>query len=165
MTAPRDTTQSPLASQWAWHYTTRTAHRAIKPSGYLLPTASGFEPVERYLLWFSMNDVFEPSALRYITTPDGLRRRATVHEMMRAGRGLVRYGYSPYRLLRGIELLHAARIDAAEMDLFHRAGRAMGANSAIWLVSIRSIPVGALIVEFMNHAGDWMRVADGDGLR
>ena len=46
-----------------------------------------------------------------------------------------------------------------------RAGRAMGANPAIWLASIRPIPVGALIVEFMNHAGDWMRVADGDGLR
>ena len=165
MTAPRDTTQSPLASHWAWHYTTRAAHRAIRLSGYLLPTASGFEPVERYLSWFSMNDVFEPSALRYITTPDGLRRRATVHEMMRAGRGLVRYGYSPYRLLRGIELLHAARIDAAEMDLFMRAGRAMGANPSLWLASIKPIPIGALIVEFMNQAGQWVRVADGDGLR
>ena len=165
MTAPHGTRPAPLAHSWAWHYTTRTAHRAIKLSGFLLPTASGFEPVERYLLWFSMNDVFEPSALRYITTPDGLRRRATVPEMMRAGRGLVRYGYSPYRLLRGIELLHAARIDAAEMDLFMRAGRAMGANPSLWLASIKPIPIGALIVEFMNQAGQWVRVADGDGLR
>lgn len=164
MTMPADAPASPLANAWAWHYTTRTAYRAIKASGYLLPTPAGFAPVERYLAWFSMCGTFDPSALRYITDR-GVRRRATVPEMMRAGLGLVRLGYSPYRLLRGDELLAAARISLDEWDLFVQAGRAVGADPRLWFASIRPIAIDNLIAETMNHAGRWVRVADGDGRR
>lgn len=164
MNAPGDTKPTPPAEQWAWHYTTRAAYRAINASGYLLPTPAGFASVERYLAWFSMCDTFEPSALRYITD-QGTRRRATVPEMAHAGRGLVRLGYSPYRLLRGRALLAAAHIDPVEWDLFAQAGRAAGADPRFWYASIRPIAIETLIAELLDPAGRWIRVADGDGKR
>lgn len=51
-----------LIAMLAWHYTVGMWFQAIRLSGVLLPASSGVRPPERAILWFSLDQKFEPTA-------------------------------------------------------------------------------------------------------
>ncbi|MFC7462885.1 hypothetical protein [Hydrogenophaga defluvii] len=149
-----------LAAVLAWHYTTGEKFRYIVVSGELIPTAFAAPENERPVLWFSLNQSFEPTAAKWLIDPvTGIKRGATMAEMMELGGGLVRFGVSPRRLLMGEQLRTRAGIKRTEWASLCRSAFVMGADPAHWLGTLDPVEVETCVVEVMDKAGAWVRVS------
>ena len=100
----------------AWHYTTGEKFKAIVTSGYLKPTGILVKPPERPVLWFSLNQQFEPTA-RKAAIEGGAYRVLSVEETGRHCGGLVRFGLSPRKLLTGDKLRTRAPVSYTHLTL------------------------------------------------
>lgn len=148
----------------AWHYTTGEKFRAIVASGYLMPTGALVKPPERPVLWFSLNQQFEPTA-RKAAIDAGVFRTLSVDETGRHCGGLVRFGLSPRKLLTGEKLRTRARIARPLWAGLCQVGIEQKADPALWFGCLDAVPVGSLAVEVMNDAGDWEQVQAGEGAK
>jgi hypothetical protein len=141
----------------AWHYTTGEKFVKIVASGYLMPTGVLVQPPERPVLWFSLNQRFEPTAQKAVIE-GGAMRILSVEETGQLCGGLVRFGMSPRKLLTGDKLRTRARIARPFWAGLCRAGVRQKADPAHWLGCLDAVPVDRLVIEVMNDAGEWERV-------
>ncbi len=144
----------------AWHYTTGEKFAAIVLTGYLMPSGLFVKPPERPVLWFSLNQQFEPTA-RKAVIEGGAYRVLSVEETGRHCGGLVRFGLSPRKLLTGDKLRTRARIARTLWAGLCRIGIQQKADPAHWLGTIDAVPLEQLTVDVMNDAGMWQRVQGG----
>lgn len=144
----------------ARHYTTGEKFKAIVASGYLMPTGVLVKPPERPVLWFSLNQQFEPTA-RKAAIDGGAYRVLSVEETGRHCGGLVRFGLSPRKLLAGEKLRTRARIARPLWAGLARIGIQQKADPALWLGCLDAVPVEHLAIDVMNDAGEWERVQRG----
>lgn len=144
----------------AWHYTTGEKFKAIVTSGYLKPTGILVKPPERPVLWFSLNQQFEPTA-RKAAIEGGAYRVLSIEETGRRCGGLVRFGLSRRKLLTGDKLRTRARIARALWAGLCRVGIQQKADPALWLGCLDAVPVEHLAIDVMNDAGEWERVQGG----
>ena len=144
----------------AWHYTTGEKFKAIVASGYLMPTGILVKPPERPVLWFSLNQRFEPTA-RKGAIEGGALRTLSIEETRQHCGGLVRFGLSPRKLLTGDKLRTRAHIARPLWAGLCRVGIQQKADPALWLGCLDAVPVERLAVDVMNEAGEWERVQGG----
>lgn len=142
----------------AWHYTTGERFQLIVASGLLVPAAAGVVPPERPVVWFSLAQDFEPTALKGAVEPNGKRRTMTLQEMREHGAGLVRFGLAPHALLTGDALRRQARINRATWAALRAAGRRVGADPGFWFGSLEALALADLVVDVEEGAGRWVRV-------
>ena len=144
----------------AWHYTTGEKFKSIAACGMLIPTACGVRPPERPVLWFSLNQQFEPTA-RKATIEGGSLRVLSVDETYRRGGGLVRFGLTPHRLYMGEKLRTRAHIGRALWASLCSAAVAQNGDPSLWAGSIQTIPIESLAIDVMNDGGQWECVQAG----
>lgn len=82
----------------AWHYTTGEFAVRIAEAGVLLPTDAFIGPRERPVLWFSMEQDWEPTASKWCWQGSAVRKLDR-WETCAAGRGLARFGIDPSKLI------------------------------------------------------------------
>lgn len=144
--------------QLAWHYTTGELFTEIMESGLLMTTSAGCPEHERPVLWFSMNQRWEPTANKAIIDDYGYRG-LTMQETKEYGRGLVRFGFPYTQLVPWIKLWKEAGMLPEHKRALEKTGRKQGANPYHWHGVFRDIPVSEiLVVEVMNDKDQWERV-------
>lgn len=137
----------------AWHYTTREKFSLIKMAGVILPANAGIAEGERPVVWFSLDQHFEPTACKAIT--DGLGTRMLTVEEMHKQCGLVRFGIQPRRLLAGAELKRKARINNQTWRELVTSANEMGADSGLWFGTLEPLPVSWCVVHEMADGQVW----------
>lgn len=147
------------ARPMAWHYTTGEKFALIRRDGLLLQATAGVFPPERPVIWFSLNQHFEPTALKGIIK-NGVQVTATLDEMRQLAGGVVRFGIEPSKLLHVVALQRKARINAGTWRSLCAAAKEMGADPGLWFGCLEPIPVSGLVVEVMEGA-QWVRVQEG----
>lgn len=71
------------SDQIAWHYTTGVNFIKIVESGFLLPTDACINLGELPVLWFSLNQHWEPTSRKAMITEDGRFRSLTKFDTRR----------------------------------------------------------------------------------
>lgn len=140
----------------AWHYTVADRVESILTAGHLwgLPDDCLF-PGERPVVWFSLNQSFEPTAYKgIIDVRTGLRRDMTWAEMR--AEGIYRFGAPPRALLCGDRLRRAARIPAWLWRNLHDVGLQQKADPTDWFGHVGSMPIDGMRVERMTDAERWV---------
>ncbi len=141
----------------AWHYTTGVHFANIVQSGWLYPASAGVEPPEKAILWFSLDQQFEPTA-RMARIENGAIRTLSVQETFDLGRGLIRFGIKPNRLLAGEKLRTRARVDRKMWSDLRSSGIKQKADPDFWLGSISSMEIQQFTVDVMDSNGIWKRM-------
>lgn len=147
------------ARKMAWHYTTGEKFFQISKTGILLPAIAGVVPPERPIVWFSLNQKFEPTARKGINR-NGQQVTATLEEMHQLAGGLVRFGVEPTKLLHIEALKRKARINAHTWRRLCAAAVDVGADPGLWFGCLDPLPVDGLVVEVMEGA-QWVRAQEG----
>lgn len=139
----------------AWHYTTGHKAEQIIASGMLMPASAYIGVSEKPVVWFSMDQRFEPTARKAVIL-DGALRTASLKEMIDHGGGLFRFGAPPRTLLCGEVLARKARINSATWAGLKRAGRSQGADPSLWFGHIGAMPIKGLTFERLDCPdGTW----------
>jgi hypothetical protein len=143
----------------AWHYTLGVHLLRILEQGYLLPNDTPETPaVECPLVWFSLNQKHEPSALKAAVV-QGVAQPATLAAMRQWGNGVYRLGLKPGVLLGGEALRRQARISKARWAELLKQAEACGADVSEWLGSVDPVPAADCVIEVLTEQGQWQRVA------
>jgi hypothetical protein len=144
-------------AEYAWHYTTGEAFISIVESG-VLRQATAFVPKnQRPVLWFSLNQDYEPTAAKAIMSEDGTISFGNRESTRQLGRGLVRFGLDPKRLVTWRHLKKRAGIPSQLARALEASGRAIKARPDDWLGSFDAIGIEELVVEVW-YEGSWIRV-------
>lgn len=152
-----------VAKTSVWHYTIGLHAEKILQCGFIRCATKHVPLNERPLVWFSMNQDFEPTATRGKIV-DGVRSSMSISEMMEFGRGLVRFGLPPRTLLTGENLKRRARISSREWTLLQKTAKKAGSGSHDWFGSTEPVDTTRCIFEVRTQAGMWERVVPSDWL-
>jgi len=143
--------------QLAWHYTTGTNFFKIVETGFLLTTDAGIGPHEIPVLWFSRNQVWEPTSRKAVINSDGTLKKLTKRETFELGKGLVRFGFPEALLVPWKNLPKQAQISYTNARALETRGHAQGANPADWMGNLSKIPINELVIEVMEESS-WVRI-------
>jgi hypothetical protein len=136
-----------------YHYTTGNKLSPISSSDCLLPTNVMIAPHEKPLLWFSVNPVYEPTAIKLIMRDDNRAYRPSVQELHQLI-GIFRFGLNAgdARLVAFNKLPRLARISQVDISRMVASGLRIGATPTHWAGSLAPIPLSEL--EFEEWTGD-----------
>jgi hypothetical protein len=147
---------SASSARIAWHYTTGIHYGHIVASGELRPAAIGVKPPEKPVLWFSLNQDFEPTACKAVRDESGAIRRLSKEDTQVLGEGLYRFGV-PARLLHPWpKLARKARMTTETQRLLEREGIRQGANPILWCgLTSNPIPLAKCVKIQRSIMGVW----------
>lgn len=142
----------------AWHYTTGTCFLRIVEAGYLRPTDAAIPKHEVPALWFSRNQVWEPTSAKGIFDNKGKNWTLSKLETYEFGCGLIRFGYPVTKLISWPELQKKAKILPCRANVLENTGRMLGANPSDWMGSMSRIFICDLVIESLED-NKWVRIA------
>jgi len=140
-----------------WHYTTGFRAEKIFFCGFIHGATENVPKNEHPVVWFSMNQRFEPTAVK-AKRVDGVITSMTLPEMIQHCQGLTRFGIIPRALLNGENLRKRACITNDEWVRLKKIGIKMHADPHDWYGSTESIDVSLCVFEVMNEFGRWERI-------
>jgi hypothetical protein len=146
----------------AWHYTTRLDLPSILQERSVRAEAATFvEQLQQSVVWFSLNEDWEPMATK-VATPSGGAVVDMRRETSRIGGGLVRIGVrvvdAPYSVE---DLRRIAGVERETIDRLTRLGEGLGANPWDWRFSRRAVPSTLWTrIEVSDGAKPWMPYGD-----
>lgn len=144
----------------AWHYTTGEKFRLIIACGELRPMAESSQ--DRAILWFSLNQQWEPTASKMRKNADGSLTPLTREQAYQLGNGLVRFGFPSARCIPWWMLGKKARIPFQTRVRLEYVGRKLGADPQEWCGVTHPISVDRLIIEVFKK-NEWVRVREARG--
>lgn len=140
----------------AWHYTTKPKYELIVGDGLLKPAEAGVFPPELPILWFSINQHFEPSAKKGLQGSDGSIRQATLEEMLELSGGLYRFGRPIFGLKCGDGLRKAAKMRLGDWKRLLASARHMKASSYDWYGHVgQPLSIAEMSIEIMDDDFRW----------
>jgi hypothetical protein len=126
-----------------WHYTYGPHWNSIRASGLILCATEFILPPEKPVIWFSINQTWEPTAWKTVGTKDGTRKDLTTLESLAEEFGAFRISLNP----EGCKLLHPyrdfqrlAHPPARIRKSLEKVARKRGATPGRWFFSLESIP-------------------------
>lgn len=146
-----------------WHYTTGSRAEKILFCGFIQGATANVPKNENPVVWFSMHQKFEPTALK-AKRVDGLLVSMTLREMIEHGQGLIRFGIIPRTLLNGENLRKRACITSDEWLRLKKVGIIRRADPNDWYGSTESIDVSLCVFEVMNAFDKWERIEPSEWL-
>jgi len=145
----------------AWHYTTGQKFERIARSRELRPPSISFNPPERPILWFSLNQFWEQTANKAYRQEDGAIVQLDMLGTMEQGGGLVRVGVmvTDSRLHRWPRLAEEARMPEAVIEELSRVGVERGANPEDWAGMFTSVRLAECVIDVIDaSAVKWVRI-------
>ena len=147
------------APMLAWHYTLGSHLLRILENGHILPHDQPDTPaVECPLVWFSLNQRYDPSAAKSLEL-DGIAQPPTLAVMRQLGNGVYRLGVPPRSLLTGDVLRRHARISKDRWQALAKQAQTCGASLPDWYGTIDPVPASDCTIEICQADGTWSRVA------
>ena len=145
----------------AWHYTTGEKFSRIIADGFLRPSTIGVVAPEKPILWFSVNQTWEPTATKPLGRPDGSIQLLTMEECRDYGGGLCRFGIDSKSLIRWPELGKKAKIAPTLARGLCETAKTQGANPLDWFGTIKKVPVSRIArIDVMDENGAWIVVRE-----
>lgn len=145
------------AALLAWHYTTGENFERIVTVGFLQPSAIDVQPSERPVLWFSLEQHWEPTACK-AWDEGGRLRLLTMEETRERGRGLVRFGVASERLTPWPRIRAIARIPPRIAQGLIRRAEEQGASPHFWLGTTSALPLEQIEAIDVMEDSAWVRV-------
>ncbi|CAN5695435.1 hypothetical protein BH09PSE5_BH09PSE5_39790 [soil metagenome] len=146
----------------AWHYTTGDRFMQILKQRAIVPAESADAAHGRPVIWFSVNDEFEPSACLVVRGENGSARHFSVSETAEQGLGLVRLGVPVRTLLTCTELRRRAGIPAEAWAGMCEEARLQGSDPDQWFGCMNPVPIDKVVVEVRDDdASGWKRMQSG----
>jgi hypothetical protein len=145
----------------AWHYTTGEKFERIARSRELRPPSVSFNPPERPILWFSLNQFWEQTANNAYRQDDGTIVELDMQATLEIGRGLVRVGVmaTDSRLHRWPELGEKARMSEAVVEQLIRTGVEKGSNPEDWAGMFTSVRLAECVIDVIDAPTlKWVRI-------
>jgi hypothetical protein len=149
----------PIKKNLAWHYTTGEKFLLIVESGELRPTDIGVSYPEKPILWFSLEQKWEPTACKAILE-NGELKTLSMEETFEYGKGLVRFGIRLDSLHHWKKLIRKSQMAADMVKQLESTGLQQGADKNLWYGSIGIIPLSRCkSIQVMNNNGEWQEVS------
>jgi hypothetical protein len=137
----------------AWHYTVGARAADILRDGFIRAATEGVPAGELPIVWFSTRQVWEPTATKgYVI--DGVRREATMREMIEDGDGLWRFGIPVSGLLAWGPLQQAAGMTRETARRLARAAQRQGADQFFWYGTLAPVAVDRCAIQCIVTLGD-----------
>jgi hypothetical protein len=145
---------------FAWHYTTGWHFVQIVKSNVLLPATAYIARRELPIIWFSLEQFWEPTAQKAMNPLQLLGMNGTYLH----GGGLIRFGISPSRLIPWPQLGRLARIPSRIMRSLERVARHQGARPELWCGTIDG-PIALPDIEAIDcfDGNNWVRIKEDNG--
>jgi hypothetical protein len=142
----------------AWHYTNGDSYVDIIKSGVLSLATIGISEGEKPVLWFTINQEWEPT-VNGTTSDDGVSwHRNTMQETKENYDGLYRFGISSLNLIPWVELVKVANIPHRVKKALEKTAIKSGSNPFHWLGSLQPIDISDTFIETMDDTGKWVKV-------
>lgn len=153
-----------MAARTAWHYTTGDRAALILSDG-VIKAATAFVPDgEKPVVWFSTRQRWEPTATKGIIGPDGIRRDATLDEMIEHGGGLYRFGLPASELIPWNQIPAATGMSRDMARALVKAACRKGADPSFWFASMEPVIVLDLAVQWYINS-EWIPIYGAARLR
>lgn len=140
----------------AWHYTVGTKIPLILEDGFLKPATALVAPPEKPIVWFSKNQLWEPTANKMFRATDGTVRFGTKKTTREMAGGLFRFGLPTENLRRWTELQREALIPTRSKNLLVKAAKEDGSNPYDWFGLLEPVPIDRCIVEIEETESVWI---------
>lgn len=154
------TETAPPSSGLAWHYTTGVRFAEIDYKGEINPTTGGIGRGGRPVVWFSLNETFEPTARTMFENPDGTVMTLSVTQTEKHGRGLFRVGVRPELLKDLDQWIADSRVPEDTADILKKVGHAHGADPQEWMVSFEPVARTDWVAVEVRYKGEWQSIQD-----
>jgi hypothetical protein len=143
----------------AWHYTTGQNFVKIVESNFLMPATTGVGYPEKPILWFSLDQYWEPTASKAVFK-NGKIETLTMEETLKLGSGLVRFGMPVKKLHQWDKLKKKARINPVIAQGLEASGFKQGANPRRWYGVTKPLSISECsIIEVMDvDSKEWVTV-------
>lgn len=128
-----------------WHYTTDSKLDSIYTDGELRPTSNGIPNGEQPALWFSSNQIWEPTANKAFATASGIPIRPLTSTEMKEMFQLVRFGIDSELVMPWNTLKKTAHISRSEQGRLIKRGKLVGSSPTQWFGSLDPISLDLLI--------------------
>jgi hypothetical protein len=148
-----------------WHYTTGENLVQIVTDDAIKPATEHVPKNERPIVWFSLNQWWEPTANKGRRTADGRTVTATMMEMCELGGGLVRIGVAPetapydWRTLRELSGMSSAMARG-----LYNAAIKQGARPGEWRGTFESVPQAQWTAVEVLQDGRWVPLEQAMGV-
>jgi hypothetical protein len=138
-----------------WHYAPACHLDRIGETGHLRPSNAG-APAELPLLWFSANQVWEPTAAKMVRDVAGCVRTLTHLEMRKLG--IVRFGIASTdsRLFSWKSACNLAGTPRDMRRTLERVGIKSGAHPQHWFATPAPMPLDELTLQIWD--GGWKAI-------
>ncbi len=140
-----------------WHYTHGVNFRSILHDCLIKPATDDAAEGERPAVWFSRNEIWEPTANKVFWSPDGTPRISTTEEMLRHGQGLIRIGVkretAPHNWDEFVRLSGAPE---RTIRALKSTAKARGSNHKDWFVSFDPVPREKWVVVEEMRGSAWV---------
>jgi hypothetical protein len=142
----------------AWHYTVGVNATAILRDGFLRGAIAAVPTGERPIVWFSMRQIWEPSATKEKMVA-GEQSQMTMAEMIEEGHGLWRFGVPRTNLLAWKLLQRKAAMSHEWALALMRVAEKAGSNPRYWYGAVEPVAVNQCEVQYILARGDgWARL-------
>jgi hypothetical protein len=150
--APKSLAKSPTL---AWHYTPGVHFSSIMRDGFIRGATAHVPENEKPVVWFSLDQFFEPTSKKLFQHDDGTLRKLSMEETHAAYEGLFRFGVPPKHLLSGDNLRRRANIQRESWNALVKSALRDGASPNLWYGSLDAVAVGSCVIERMGPDYAW----------
>lgn len=150
-------------TECAWHYTVGAKVYHIAQSGVLRPTDSHIEKNEKPILWFSLEQDWEPTVCKGAISEDGDFITLSKKETSDSCGGLARFGMRKDRhiLIPWPKVGRKARMHSEIILRLEEVGKKQGANPKLWMGALKPIRIKDVDRIQFYRDGHWAE-AEGD---
>lgn len=134
----------------AWHYTIGAHFLSIMDSGILLPYDPKKTLSEYPVLWFSLNQEWEPTACKGAVKRGGKYATLSKYATRELGCGPARFGFPTALLRNWAQLRKAAKFKTRHSNALEKVGYDQDTIPAQWMGSLQKIAVSDLMIEFWD---------------
>lgn len=140
-----------------WHYTTGQCLVQILEAGSILPATAYVPKEERPIVWFSLNQSWEPGANKMLRQGDGTILVLNKEQTEELGGGLVRIGVAPETAPHDWHTLkELSGMSSTMAQALYRAAIESGARPGQWRGTFESVPRSKWIAMEIFKNGEWV---------
>ncbi len=144
----------------AWHYTRGHGYREIIKSGFLKCADAGITKNEKPVLWFSINQLWEPTVNGAELVDGGKTIKFLTMFETWESQGCFRFGIPSNHLIPWIELKKIANIPSKIKQGLEISALEIGSNPYQWYGCMQPMDITGMVIEVMKDFGKWQSTGD-----